>query len=429
MTGAVIVAGLILLVVASFAWARISAARAERRSIDGYGHALGVLGEVARRSENSGDVRIVPRDIPGGVHVRTAGSESEFPAPRAVPVGRSTTEAAPAVAPAANGSVTVRPVPLGTGAPPSPPSPHPEPAPIPERRPSASPVTPHRVVASLPPGTPRISLPMPAQPLRFDDDTLEPAEESEAVTARPAPPKAPRRGAGTRRPRATGRLAGTRRPGATGRGAGTRRPGATGRGAGTRRPGATGPRPQATETDRQSALRRAATGTAAAVALCLAVVGTLQLTGGGHHSAQPPLGQTPKQTGHHASKPTPPASQPGHGGAGLVPSGAGDRLVPTSTTTSDVSFQVPSRHYMLTFSDTGTSDCWVGIETAAGSNVWLWMETLAPGSTTSYQASEPVVVDLGAPRNIDLRVNGITAELPGYALSYHLSFTTGTASA
>ena len=404
MTGAAIVGGLILLAVAALAWARISAARAERRSIDGYGRALGALGEVARRSEFSGNVRIIPRENAGenaGVaHVRTGAAESEL-----LP------DIPSAAAHATDGTARLAVGDVGEGRDDTVPGVAREVLPVRATLPSASPVPVDRPVLSVLPRTPRISLPVSGRPLRFVDDTLEAADASEPRLVGPASPDGVATQAILRRRQATER------------------------------------RRQATELGRQAALRRATTGSAAVLALVLAVVGTLQLTGGGHHAALTTGGQKPARPANHSggavsgqSGQSGQSSQSGqagqssqsaqhpNAGAGLAV-GAQHNLVPTSTTSSEVSFQVPSRKYLLTFSDSGASDCWVGVETAAGSNVWLWSETLAPGSTTSYQASRPVVVVLGAPRNIEVRVNGVAAELPAYALSYDLSFTTGTASA
>ena len=347
MTGALIVVGLILLTVAAFAWARISAARAEGRSIETYGHALGVLGDVSRRGESSGNVRLLTRDTTDGAHVRTTGPAGEFPAPLAGRPGQSPPRPAPAA-----------------------------PAPV----------------------IPRISLAVPARPLRFDD-TVAPA-----LTRQPTGPSAVSRGSGPDSQwegRADSPESGADLPGEV-------------------RADSPGAR------WRQVSGRRLASASAAGVAVLLATVGVLQLTGGGNHAARAGGGAT--RSGHHTPS-APPAT--GHAGKGaLDPSGAAQRLVPTSTTPSDVSFRVPSRTYLLTFSDAGTTNCWVGVEKAAGNGgAWLWMETLTPGSTTSYRASGPVVADVGAPKNIELRINGVAAELPGYAGSYDLSFTTGTASA
>jgi len=76
---AIVVGGLVLLVGLAFVWSRVASARSERRSMENYGHALGVLGDVARRSERSASVRIVPREETGHAHVRTEDHEGDFP--------------------------------------------------------------------------------------------------------------------------------------------------------------------------------------------------------------------------------------------------------------------------------------------------------------------------------------------------------------
>ncbi len=64
----IVLAVLAVLVVGAVVWARISASRSENRSVETYEHALGVLGEVSKRTESTG-FRILPHDETGRPHV------------------------------------------------------------------------------------------------------------------------------------------------------------------------------------------------------------------------------------------------------------------------------------------------------------------------------------------------------------------------
>lgn len=65
---AVVIGVLAVLVVAAIIWARIGASRAENRSVETYERALGVLGEVSKRTESTG-FRILPHEETGRAHV------------------------------------------------------------------------------------------------------------------------------------------------------------------------------------------------------------------------------------------------------------------------------------------------------------------------------------------------------------------------
>jgi hypothetical protein len=65
---AVVIVVLAVLVIAAIVWARVSAARSENRSVETYEHALGVLGEVSKRTESHG-FRILPHEETGRAHV------------------------------------------------------------------------------------------------------------------------------------------------------------------------------------------------------------------------------------------------------------------------------------------------------------------------------------------------------------------------
>ena len=112
--------------------------------------------------------------------------------------------------------------------------------------------------------------------------------------------------------------------------------------------------------------------------------------------------------------------------SGGVRSGA---LQPTSTTSSLVVYQAPASHYTITFSVTGSSDCWLGAQASPGGQ-YLWMQTVPAGGTASYTANGPVVIRLGAPPVVSVEVNGIKVALPpGNVQPYDISFTPSSAAA
>jgi hypothetical protein len=65
---AVVIGVLAVLVIAAIIWARVSASRSENKSVETYEHALGVLGEVSKRTESTG-FRILPHEETGRPHV------------------------------------------------------------------------------------------------------------------------------------------------------------------------------------------------------------------------------------------------------------------------------------------------------------------------------------------------------------------------
>ena len=97
-------------------------------------------------------------------------------------------------------------------------------------------------------------------------------------------------------------------------------------------------------------------------------------------------------------------------------------LEPTSVSSSNVAFTVPSGNYTLAFQAAGGA-CWVGIEhTTAGP--WLFAETLSAGQSATYKGSGALVMTLGAPGYIGLTVNGLVADLPkGVGRPYNVELT------
>jgi hypothetical protein len=109
---------------------------------------------------------------------------------------------------------------------------------------------------------------------------------------------------------------------------------------------------------------------------------------------------------HHRSKPP----------ATTTPSA----LVPISTSSTDVAFVAPKGSYTVQLNDTGGT-CWVGIQQTSG-GPYVWQETLSAGQSASYKATGPLVVRIGAPKFLGVKVNGIPARLPGYVQPYDLTF-------
>ncbi len=358
--------GFVVIVVLAFTWSRAGGTRSERRAMKDYGHALGVLGELSRRSGDSAvlkdgvrrDAEDPPHLDPGphlfvdrAVREELGGSRAEAAVPSPVAEGPQALRAEATDLgvdlPADGGRSTAE----GPG-----------------RASVGSELVPKDPLPSGLWGTSRPVIPPPVvAKLSFDDAAL----------------------SGDR----TGVEPGERVP----------------------RAGASGSRGS-----RANRGRHVLGGAAAAVALAaVAVVAARAL------SSAPPA--------HRATRPRTPATSPSHhekkAAAKTVHRPKAtvrhQSLTPTSTSTSDVAFTVPVASYTLTFSDPGTADCWIGVETSVN-GPWLWMTTLTPGQTVRYKATGSTVVKLGAPRYVGVTVNGSSAELPGYSLPYDLTFTPGS---
>lgn len=326
MTIALVVAGLVVVVVAAVAWARVAAGRADRRSMQTYERSLQLLGDVSRRRDAVTHLREVTPAEPARSHVRT-----------------------------------------------EPPSPPAEPAP-------------------LPAPADRVRIEPPTVSFEDDSDAYERALEAEA-TAPGEPPALPASAARVA-PRAAGG------PGRTLRfddaedddGAPPRRRRRTGVGGG--RPGR----------------GIAAAGIVAVLALGT-VIGLLATAGGGPRHAGGPTTTRPASGPTTTTRPV------------VTTTSAPTELQPTSANSSVVTFAMPAGGYTLSFSDVGGL-CWVGAQQSSG-GPYVWQETLSSGQSASYRASGPLIVRLGAPKFLTLRVNGELAKLPGYIQPYDLSFVGG----
>ncbi|MGO9962902.1 MAG: RodZ domain-containing protein [Acidimicrobiales bacterium] len=315
---ALVIVVLVVLVVAAIVWARVASGRSATKSVETYERALGVLGEVSKRTESTG-FRILPHEETGRPHVgrRTDGSGGE--------------------ASSARGDVRTS----GQG---------------------------QLASSRLPPaGEPKLRFSAPGRA-----GAVPPAgQEAGADEETGAPPAA---GARSRPP-----LARTR----TGTAADARARGEAYRSSADRH--------------HQIMVRRAATGAAAAVAVAAVVGAAVSLSGGG---------------GRH---PTVTTTTVRHGGGGQTTTSTTattlqTTLQPTSVSSSNIAFPVPSGSYTLAFQASG-GKCWVGIEHSSA-GPWLFAETLSAGQSATYQGSGALVMTLGAPEYIGLTVNGLVAELP-----------------
>lgn len=177
-------------------------------------------------------------------------------------------------------------------------------------------------------------------------------------------------------------------------------------------PLSTGERSGVSPTRRPARSRGRISSVAAGLLVCagLAVAG-YELTRGpsGHHLAAAHVAQ------HHATTHHPTTTTRRHKHAHRRSS-----LVPVSTNTSEVSFTAPQGDYQLLLSVSGGT-CWVGIQQTA-SGPYLWQGTLYSGQSTTYEASGSVVIRIGAPRYLGVKVNGVPARLPPFVQPYDVAF-------
>jgi hypothetical protein len=91
-------------------------------------------------------------------------------------------------------------------------------------------------------------------------------------------------------------------------------------------------------------------------------------------------------------------------------------LTPIATTNLLVTYVVPKSSYTLTFS--ATAACWLGAQRRANGH-YLWMDTIEAGQSTTYSASGPRLIRLGAPKAVSITLDGIPVSLPsGNVQSY-----------
>ncbi len=364
----VAVGAVLVVVVAGALWARFTSTRAERRSLDSYERSLDLLGDVARRSDASADIRAPAEGDVARAHV-TPAKPGHVPHPV-----QSTVRIVP--------SPTVR---LDVPVEPAKPVAAAETVRVPDaaHSPEAGPPTVLVPVVGAAPDPPTVLVPVAAS-------NRSPAEKEPSVGHADVVFDAEQDDEARRTEPAFGRL----EIGRNGR-----------------------PSPERT-------IRRAATGAAAAVAIGALAVGSYQLASHKSGTAtstsitSPARGAQTTTTRRRATHPRP----------STAPTVAPSTLQPTSTSASVVTYQVPATTYTVSFA-AASGACWLGAQQqASGPYVRMW--TLAPGAQASYAASGPLVVKIGAPRYVSISVNGTPLVLPaGRDQPYDVSLVPGTSTA
>jgi hypothetical protein len=156
------------------------------------------------------------------------------------------------------------------------------------------------------------------------------------------------------------------------------------------------------ELRRQANIRRVTVGAVAAVALTFIVVASILLAGGpSAHTGAPPTTTRPHSaatttttTVAKTTTTTPAVFKPVTGADGVV------------------SYVVPKGPFTIGFEDTGTGPSWLGVEPSFGAGTFLWQNEVQPEQSLSYNAKGPVAVNIGAPEELKITVNGVPCTLP-----------------
>ncbi len=159
-------------------------------------------------------------------------------------------------------------------------------------------------------------------------------------------------------------------------------------------------------------------GTMGAVAVVLLVISLLAVHLASAGSPRSATGttvgaRTGAVTRHHRHHPRP-----------STPTTTPSALIPVSTSPTQVAFVAPKGSYTVQMSDTG-GVCWIGIQQTSG-GPYVWQDTLYAGQTTTYKASGPLVIRIGAPKYLGVKVNGLPARLPGFVQPYDVVFNPAT---
>lgn len=402
---AAIAAAALVVVVLIAAWSRRAASRADRRSVRTYGKVLGVLGDVSSRSETHVARPHAEADEVAPTHVHQS-EEGQRPAPRrrdGVPAARVRLE--PPVPPGGSHEpqTTVVPsveqsrgsVPLS------------EQAKLVARQRAINASAPQEVAAAPVVRVPRVPRVDPQEPPgraapatapRASSRTVPDQDETPTDSGADEPAKEPAAGAPVgpdeERPILFDDEAEATTP--------PRRPARD-----VRRlaPG------------RSETMRRAATAAAVVVVVGALAVGGYELATS--HSRGTPGATSPTTaTTAPAKKASAPPAHPRASSTTTAPT----RLEPSAQSGSLVTYKVPTSSYTLSLSAAAAGACWVGVQ-PAGSSKYLWMDTLAPGATTSYKATGAIVLRIGNPRVLSAAVDGVKVVLPtGRTIVYDVSF-------
>jgi len=381
-----IVGGLAVVVILLVVWLRFSASRSDRRSMETYGHALGVLGDVAKRTGPSPSVRLLPRSEPGRAHVQARADEAPPVAGAARP-------------PAPDSRLTDTGRSHNSGA-------------ASRNRAGVSPARAHR--------RPSASMPLPEHEISVEDRGEEWPGGNRSALREPG-----ERTAYRHHPRRVTSDAGERLEGPP------QQSGEADAAADAQLPlpplpleEATGIGPPAVavapsrpvspdELRREAAVRRLATGAFAILAVVAIVAAAVELVGGPTATSK-----SPKTTQPHSSVTTPTSSL-----AAPTTTTKPAVIKPISTSGNNVVFQAPPGDYVLRFSSSGGA-CYVGVETSLGSGDYLWSDTVQPGTPASYKAKGSFVVNVGAPTYLSVSMNGVPLRIPSDVTDDYLSFDT-----
>ena len=166
-------------------------------------------------------------------------------------------------------------------------------------------------------------------------------------------------------------------------------------------------------------VRRVASVAAIIIVLAAVGVGSWQLSSG----KSPPRAAAPPQSTPHGSHKASSSHHGSHAHQGSSPSVVHE-ISPTSTSPSIVTFPLSASSFTITFS--ATAPCWIGI-LPSQHGAYLWMTTLEAGTTTTYHASAPVYVRIGAPQWVIVKVDGVRLALPPKMIQpYDVTFTVGS---
>ncbi|MGO9196925.1 MAG: RodZ domain-containing protein [Acidimicrobiales bacterium] len=186
---------------------------------------------------------------------------------------------------------------------------------------------------------------------------------------------------------------------------------------------AIGPPPSALRARVPRARSTVAWGRIASIAAAVLVAAALVVAGVDLASGGPPrhagVGQKKHHQHHHASTQHPTTSS--------TPSTTTPSVfIPVSTSPADVAFTAPSGPYTVSL-DIAGGVCWIGIQQVSG-GPYVWEQTLYSGQTENYKATGTLVIRVGAPRYLSMKVNGLPARLPAYVQPYDVTFDKATTS-
>lgn len=162
--------------------------------------------------------------------------------------------------------------------------------------------------------------------------------------------------------------------------------------------------------------RRALTGAAATIVVAAIAVGGWQIASNQSNSS--PKASLGSSTRTHVKRhnTSPFSNTPG------------SSIQPVSTASGLVTYPAPSGTYTVSFS--ALSDCWLGIEPGSSSSgTYLAMKTLASADSWSYQANGSILVRIGAPKTLSVKINGETVALPSTLQPYDITFVPSSTTA